>query len=75
MLNLTTTTYFPCGEEIKILDLMGEGNSQKQISDIFRVVSRDYIRQSVGRLRLKLGALNNYQMMFEYGKYKERNKK
>lgn len=74
MLKLSTTHYFPCGEETKILDLMSEGNSQKQIAQLFRVAP-DYIRQSVFRLRLKLGAFNNDQMMFEYGRYKERNKK
>jgi len=74
MLNLTTTYYLPDAEETKILDLMSEGKTQKEIAELFGDTP-ECIRQRVHHLRLKLGALTNEQMMYEYGKYKERNKK
>ena len=65
----------PNAECLRILLMLSKGYTQQQIARLFKITYAN-LRQRIARLKLNIGASTNEQMLFEYGKYlqKQENK-
>ena len=68
MFGLTTIPYKPDTDGLRILLMLSKGYTQREIARLFKITYAN-LRQRIARLKLNIGASTNEQMLFEYGKY------